>query len=67
MHSWYHAIRTRDEADDYLAIQPSGSFLVRVSGNKNGYSLSAKYVLTQHHTTIQIIMQAAQLREPLYD
>ena len=44
LHSWYHAVRTRDEADDYLAVQPSGAFLVRVSGNKNGYSLSAKYV-----------------------
>ncbi|XP_038076391.1 myosin-IIIb-like isoform X2 [Patiria miniata] len=40
--TWFHGIITRRRAEDLLADEPIGSFLIRVSESRFGYSLSLK-------------------------
>ena len=44
LHRWFHGVLSRDEADEVLRGQQDGAYLIRVSGDRRGYSLSAKYV-----------------------
>ncbi len=40
---WFHGIISRQESENLLANKPAGTFLVRVSESRFGYSLSHWY------------------------
>lgn len=42
---YYFGDISREESEQILKNCPIGTFLIRISSTKNGYSLSVKYVL----------------------
>ncbi|XP_041053877.1 myosin-IIIb [Carcharodon carcharias] len=51
---WFHGMITRRESEDLLANQPLGCFLIRVSGSREGYTLTFRGVDRCRHYMIEM-------------
>ncbi|XP_072428332.1 myosin-IIIb isoform X3 [Chiloscyllium punctatum] len=51
---WFHGMITRRESEDLLANQPLGCFLIRVSGSREGYTLTFRGIDRCRHYMIEM-------------
>ncbi|XP_051890313.1 unconventional myosin-X [Pristis pectinata] len=51
---WFHGMITRRESENLLANQPLGCFLIRVSGSREGYTLTFRGVDRCRHYMIEM-------------
>eukprot|EP00043_Microstomoeca_roanoka_P015316 m.153412 g.153412 ORF g.153412 m.153412 type:complete len:1145 (+) comp16232_c1_seq1:118-3552(+) len=57
VHTWFHGLLSRHEAESYLFDEPDGTFLIRVSETSNSYAVSVKKANRCRHYRVNLTHQ----------